>query len=35
MALKGITGLIDHGLFLDLADIAFLGTDDGVLILNP
>lgn len=34
-ALKVTTGVVDHGLFLDLADIALIGTDDGVNVLNP
>ena len=28
-ALKGITGVVEHGLFLDLADIALVGGADG------
>ena len=34
-ALKSVTGVVDHGLFLDLADEALLGTDDGVVRLEP
>ena len=34
-ALKSVTGVVDHGLFLDLADEALLGTDDGVVRLTP
>ncbi|MFT4090648.1 MAG: ribose-5-phosphate isomerase RpiA [Asticcacaulis sp.] len=34
-ALKATTGVVDHGLFLDLADIALIGTDEGVSVLNP
>ncbi|MBO9560416.1 MAG: ribose-5-phosphate isomerase RpiA [Caulobacter sp.] len=34
-ALKTVTGVVDHGLFLDLADEALLGTDDGVVKLVP
>jgi ribose 5-phosphate isomerase A len=34
-ALKGLTGVVDHGLFLDLADLALIGTDDGVVKLHP
>ncbi len=34
-ALKSLTGVVDHGLFLDLADIALIGTEDGVKVLNP
>lgn len=34
-ALKATTGVVDHGLFLDLADIALIGTDSGVDVLHP
>ncbi|MDO9222361.1 MAG: ribose-5-phosphate isomerase RpiA [Caulobacter sp.] len=34
-ALKSITGVVDHGLFLDLADEALIGTDTGVVRLTP
>ena len=34
-ALKSVTGVVDHGLFLDLADRAFVGTDDGVAEYEP
>ncbi|PXA91763.1 ribose 5-phosphate isomerase A [Caulobacter sp. D4A] len=34
-ALKTVTGVVDHGLFLDLADEALVGTDDGVVKLLP
>jgi ribose 5-phosphate isomerase A len=34
-ALKSVTGVVDHGLFLDLADRALVGTDDGVITLEP
>jgi ribose 5-phosphate isomerase A len=34
-ALKSVTGVVDHGLFLDLADQALVGTPDGVLTLEP
>ncbi|ESQ78279.1 ribose-5-phosphate isomerase RpiA [Asticcacaulis sp. YBE204] len=34
-ALKATTGVVDHGLFLDLADIALIGTDEGVKVLYP
>ena len=34
-ALKSVTGVVDHGLFLDLADEALFGTDDGVVRLVP
>jgi ribose 5-phosphate isomerase A len=33
--LKLITGVVEHGLFLDLADEALIGTDDGVVKLVP
>jgi len=33
--LKLITGVVEHGLFLDLADEAIIGTDDGVELLTP
>ena len=34
-ALKSITGVVDHGLFLDLADEALIGADGGVVKLVP
>ena len=34
-ALKSVTGVVDHGLFLDLADLALVGTPDGVITLEP
>jgi ribose 5-phosphate isomerase A len=34
-ALKSVTGVVDHGLFLDMADEAILGTDTGVERLLP
>ena len=34
-ALKSITGVVDHGLFLDLADRALVGAPDGVIELEP
>jgi ribose 5-phosphate isomerase A len=34
-ALKSITGVVDHGLFLDLADLALIGADGGVMTLEP
>jgi len=34
-ALKAVTGVVDHGLFLGLAERALLGTDDGVVTLYP
>jgi ribose 5-phosphate isomerase A len=33
--LKLITGVVEHGLFLDLADEAIIGTDNGVEVLHP
>jgi ribose 5-phosphate isomerase A len=34
-ALKSVTGVVDHGLFLDLADQALIGAPDGVTTLEP
>ena len=34
-ALKSVTGVVDHGLFLDLADQARVGGPDGVTVLEP
>jgi ribose 5-phosphate isomerase A len=34
-ALKSVTGVVDHGLFLDLADLALIGTADGVVEFEP
>ena len=34
-ALKAVTGVVDHGLFLDLADLALIGTDAGVIEMEP
>jgi ribose 5-phosphate isomerase A len=34
-ALKSVTGVVEHGLFLDLADEAIIGTDAGVERLAP
>lgn len=34
-ALKSVTGVVEHGLFLDLADMALVGTADGVVSLEP
>lgn len=34
-ALKSVTGVVDHGLFLDLADEALIGGDAGVERLAP
>ena len=33
--LKLITGVVEHGLFLDLADEAIIGGEDGVETLSP
>ncbi|WP_417231696.1 ribose-5-phosphate isomerase RpiA [Brevundimonas sp.] len=33
--LKLITGVVEHGLFLDLADLAIIGGDGGVETLSP
>jgi ribose 5-phosphate isomerase A len=34
-ALKSVTGVVDHGLFLDLADQALVGAPEGVLTFEP
>jgi ribose 5-phosphate isomerase A len=34
-ALKSVTGVMEHGLFLDLAELALIGTPDGVVTLEP
>lgn len=34
-ALKSVTGVVEHGLFLDLADLALVGTDGGVVEVEP
>ena len=34
-ALKSVTGVVDHGLFLDLADLALVATANGVLTIEP
>ena len=34
-ALKSLTGVVEHGLFLDLADEAIIGLDSGVDVLTP
>ena len=34
-ALKSVTGVVDHGLFLDLADLALVGADAGVVEVEP
>lgn len=34
-ALKALTGVVEHGLFLNLAERALIGTDDGVITIYP
>lgn len=34
-ALKSVTGVVEHGLFLDLADLALIATPGGVETLEP
>lgn len=34
-ALKSVTGVVEHGLFLDLADEGLIGAAEGVLRLQP
>ncbi len=34
-AVKSVTGVVEHGLFLDLADAALVGTPEGVTQLEP
>lgn len=34
-ALKSVTGVVEHGLFLDLADLALVGTAQGVIRVEP
>ncbi|MBS0332061.1 MAG: ribose-5-phosphate isomerase A, partial [Proteobacteria bacterium] len=34
-ALKSLTGVVEHGLFLDLAEQALIGADAGVIIVEP
>ncbi len=34
-ALKALTGVVEHGLFLGLAERALIGTDDGVITFLP
>jgi ribose 5-phosphate isomerase A len=34
-ALKCLTGVVEHGLFLDLAERALIGTDEGVVTIFP
>ena len=33
--LKSLTGVVEHGLFLDLTDLAIIGTDEGFETINP
>ena len=33
-ALKHLTGVVEHGLFLGLAETALIGTDDGVVTIH-
>ena len=33
-ALKSITGVVEHGLFLGLAERALFGTDEGVVTVS-
>ncbi len=35
IALKAVTGVVEHGLFLNLAERALIGTDAGVITLYP
>ena len=34
-AIKAVTGVVDHGLFLGMAERALIGTADGVVTLYP
>lgn len=34
-ALKSVTGVVEHGLFLDLAELGLIGTPEGVTRLEP
>jgi ribose 5-phosphate isomerase A len=34
-ALKSVTGVVDHGLFLDLADEALIGCPSGIERITP
>jgi ribose 5-phosphate isomerase A len=34
-ALKAVTGVVEHGLFLGLAAEALIGTDQGIETLHP
>ena len=34
-AIKSVTGVVEHGLFLDLADAALIGAPGGVEHLTP
>ena len=33
-ALNGIPGVVDHGLFLDIADVCIIGDDDGQVVVE-
>ncbi len=33
--LKSVTGVVEHGLFLDLAEVALIGTDAGIKEIYP
>ena len=33
--LKSLTGVVEHGLFLELNDLALIGTDGGFETLQP
>ena len=33
-ALDGVVGVVEHGLFIDIASAAFIGTNEGVKVLN-
>ena len=33
--LNAVPGVVEHGLFLDLADEAIIGGDEGVEVLRP
>ena len=35
VALKAVTGVVEHGLFIGLAERALLATDEGVVTLHP
>ncbi len=33
--LKSLTGVVEHGLFLDLAEVALIGAEGGVKVMEP